>query len=156
MCRAGEACRRSRPCLRPHRSPRGRRRQGGPPPRGTGGRRARPRRNRDKLQFLRRAVWVKTLSVSPRKKNYRYIYMRQYTPNVRLRRNQHKKSLKKNRLRRETRKKHFACAKRTPPKSSPAAKKDPHIFFRDGEKRCGTGKAWGAAPCPRYVVKQNG
>ena len=64
----------------------------------------------------------------------RYIYMRQYTPNVRLRRNQHKKSLKKNRLRRETRKKHFACAKRTPPKSSPAAKKDPHIFFATAKK----------------------
>ena len=31
LCRSGEACRRSRPCRRPHRSPRGRRRQGSRP-----------------------------------------------------------------------------------------------------------------------------
>ena len=45
MCRACETCRTSRPYGRPHRSSRRRRRQGGRRCRGTGGRRARPRRN---------------------------------------------------------------------------------------------------------------
>ena len=43
------------------------------PPRGTAGRRSRPGRNRDKIQFLRRAVWVKTLSARLRNEIYRYI-----------------------------------------------------------------------------------
>ena len=70
----GAPCRRSRRCRRPHRPPRGRRRLGGRPSRRAVGRRARPRRNRDKVQILRRAVWVETLSARRRKGMYRYIY----------------------------------------------------------------------------------
>ena len=61
------------------RSPRGRRRQGGWRSRGTRGRGAHPRRNRDKSQFLRRAVWVKTLSVRLRKDIYSGLYLWVYS-----------------------------------------------------------------------------
>ena len=89
------------------------------------------------------------LSEGRRRPFFFSLFTHQCPQNVRLRRNQRKKSLK-----------HYSpTAKQTQKHVSPAAKEDPHIFFRSRRNWCGTGETWCGMlhhAFGTYVVKNTG